>query len=353
MTGRTFKPLLGVVALGAAMTLAACSSGTTAAPTSSGGSSGAPSNIVIGISNTVEGNGWRETMICSIKAQALASGDVSKVISISKNGDPSSQIQDMQNLISQGVNMIIVDPSDPQKLNQVIQEATSRGITVIAVDSSVTEPTAYVVSNDQTKYGALGMQWLADKLGGKGNILYMRGTQGVSADTDRDNGVQSVLQNYPGITVKTVWTNWDYTTAAQIATQEFTASNYDGVWTTGPDSSVVTAIQATGKPLVPVIGADNNGFIQDLISGDPGALVTNPAAVGGAAVTVGLNVMSGDKPDRTTLLTPQIFDATNNLSDLQSLYDPNLGALDNPTVSVPGYTTYTKDQLRACKGPGE
>jgi ribose transport system substrate-binding protein len=76
----------------------------------SGGGSGKTDKFVIGVSNTLAGNGWREQMICSVKAQALASGNVSKVIAISKNGGPTEQIQDLQNLISQGVNAIIVNP---------------------------------------------------------------------------------------------------------------------------------------------------------------------------------------------------------------------------------------------------
>jgi ribose transport system substrate-binding protein len=31
-------------------------------------------DYVIGVSNTVQGNGWRAQMICAIKAEALASG---------------------------------------------------------------------------------------------------------------------------------------------------------------------------------------------------------------------------------------------------------------------------------------
>ena len=33
---------------------------------------------VLGVSNTLVGNGWREEMICAVKAQALASGKVSR-----------------------------------------------------------------------------------------------------------------------------------------------------------------------------------------------------------------------------------------------------------------------------------
>ena len=58
------------------------------------------------------GNGWREEMICSIKAQALASGQVSKVVVANRNTDAAGQIEDIRDLISAGVNAIIVNPTD-------------------------------------------------------------------------------------------------------------------------------------------------------------------------------------------------------------------------------------------------
>src|SRR5262245_34364517 len=45
-----------------------------------GGAARSHATYVIGVSNTLVGNGWREEMICSVKAQAAASGVVSKVI---------------------------------------------------------------------------------------------------------------------------------------------------------------------------------------------------------------------------------------------------------------------------------
>ena len=158
-------------------------------PAASGSAAGGGGDLVIGVSNTLAGNGWREEMICAVKAQALASGEVSKVIAISRNGGPTEQIQDLQNLISQGVNAIILNPSDREQLNPVIEEAISQGIVVVAVDQAVTAEGAYVATNDQVAYGRLGAQWLADSLDGKGSVLYMRGIEGVPADDDRNTGL--------------------------------------------------------------------------------------------------------------------------------------------------------------------
>jgi ribose transport system substrate-binding protein len=318
-----------------------------------GAGSGQTGNFVIGVSNTLAGNGWREQMICSVKAQALASGKVSKVISISKNGGPTEQIQDLQNLISQGADAIIVNPSDREKLNPVIQQATQKKIVVVAVDQAVSEPSAYVATNDQVAYGRVGAQWLADKLGGKGSVLYMRGIDGVPADSDRDKGFKEVMAKYPDIKTKEVFTGWDFTKGGDIAVQELGSGNYDGVWTSGIDYTVVNAFDTVGKPPVPVVGADNNQFIQQLLDGKPGAAVTNPAVIGGVGTAIALDVLSGKTVERETLLTPEVWDAEEDKATLESNSFPDRDATFSSAVSVKPYTTYSNEQLFACKGPGE
>src|SRR5437762_11822595 len=75
--------------------------------------------FVLGVSNTLVGNGWREEMICSVKAQAAASGKVSAVKVANRNGGPAEQNADLRNLISAGANAIVVNPSSPSALNAV------------------------------------------------------------------------------------------------------------------------------------------------------------------------------------------------------------------------------------------
>ena len=344
----------GILVAAMAMAVAACGGGDD--DTASGGSgagSGQSGNFVIGVSNTLAGNGWREQMICSVKAQALASGKVSKVIAISKNGGPTEQIQDLQNLISQGANAIIVNPSDREKLNPVIQQATQKKIVVVAVDQAVSEPTAYVATNDQVAYGRLGAEWLAEKLGGKGNVLYMRGIDGVPADSDRDKGFQEVMAANPDIKIKEVFTGWDFTKGGDIAVQELGSGNYDGVWTSGIDYTVVNAFKTVGKDPVPVVGADNNQFIQQLLDGSPGAAVTNPAVIGGVGTALALDVLQGKTVKRETLLTPEVWDAEEDKATLEANSFPDRDATFSSAVSVKPYTTYTNEQLFACKGPGE
>lgn len=351
---RRFKKIGGfAVIAAAALVLSACSAGGDAAGSTDAPAAAKDGGYVIGVSNTLAGNGWREEAICSVKAEALANGKVDKVIAISKNGGPTEQIQDLQSLISQGVDAIVLLPADLEKLNPIIEEATKQGIVVVAVDSPVTAESAYVAVNDQVKWGELGAQFLADEMGGKGEILYMRGIDGVPADTERDQGFTSVMAKYPDITYKTVWTGWDYTKGGEIAVQELTAGNYQGIWTSGADYTVVNAFATVGVPPVPVTGQETNAFIGQLIDGKPGAVITNPAIIGGVGANIALRVLNGDKVDRMTMLTPSVLDAKNNLDALKAAYSPDRDALYNATLTLEGQTTFTPEQLLACKGPGE
>src|ERR1700677_411312 len=127
------------------------------------GAAHAADKYVVGVSNTLIGNGWREEMICSIKAEAEASGKVSKVIVANRNGGPSEQIADIRNLISAGANIIIINPSDREALNPVIKQAAAKGIVVVAVDQAVSAPEAYVLTNDQVEYAKLRAKGLFGK----------------------------------------------------------------------------------------------------------------------------------------------------------------------------------------------
>ena len=351
-------PLAGASVLTLALALTACggSDGTAGGQAAAGGASSSAGNFVIGVSNTLVGNGWREQMICSVKAEALASGKVSKVISANRNGGPTEQIADLRSMISQGVNAIVVNPSDATKLNSVIAEATKKKIVVVAVDSTVTSPDAYNVTNDQVAYGRLGGEALGELLGGKGNVVEMRGIPGVPADTDRHQGFTEALAKYPEIkVVKETNTGFDFSKGGQQALDLLNSSEQvDGIWTSGPDYTVVNAFKTLGKTPVPVIGADNNEFINQLLNDEDvkGAAVTNPAVIGAVGTSIALQVLSGQTAEKKTTLSPELWKKTDT-EKLKSAYYPDREPTYSSAVQVKPYTTYTNEQLFACKGPGE
>jgi len=311
---------------------------------------------VIGVSNTLVGNGWREEMICAVKAQALASGKVSKVIVANRNGGPAEQNADIRNLISAGANAIIINPSSPDALNSVISQAASRGVKIVSVDQRVTAPQAYNVTNDQVAYGRLGAMWLFKQMGGKGNVVEMRGIAGVPADTDRHTGFMQAKKLYPNIkVVKQTFTGWQFANGGkQILDILNSGVRVDGVWTSGIDYTVVNAFKTAGKPYVPVVGADNNEFLKQLQSLQPkftGAAVTNPAVIGGVGAAIAIQVLDGGTAKKWTKLTPQVWDWKSSSNTIKEYYSPKRAPTYSSQLFVKPYTTYTEQQLTSCKGP--
>jgi len=317
-------------------------------------------DYTIGVSNTVQGNGWREEMICAMKAEALVEPEVKKLIVSHRNTDSAGQLEDLNNLISAGVNAIVLNPSNPDALNSAIETAISKGIVVVAVDAGVTAPGAYILSNNPEEYAYLGAKWLFEKLGGKGDVVYMRGIAGVSADTDRDNGFKRALKEYPGIkVVHEVFTGWQQDQGKkQMLDFLATGIPFDGVWTSVIDNVIVDAFVESGAPLVPIVGADNAGFVKDLLTvkGLEGAAVTNPGSVGGAGIKLAVDILDGKAPaDKTVLVNPVLWDNTTDAgrAQIEAAQNPNLSPEWPVSVSIPDWTSYSMDQIIACKGPGE
>ncbi len=304
-------------------------------------------SFIIGVSNTLVGNGWREEMICAVKAQAAASGVVSKGIIANRNGGPAEQIADIRNLISAGAN---------NALNAVIAQANARGIKVVSVDQRVSAPSAHNVTNDQVAYGRLGAEWLFKKMGGKGNVVEMRGIAGVPADTDRHTGFTLALKKYPGIkVVKSTFMGWNFATAGKQMLDILNSGvKVDGVWNSGADYTVITAFKTAGKPLVPIVGADNNEFLHQMLVQYPklqAAAVTNPAVIGGAGAAVAIKLLQGQKVQTWVKLTPLVWSMPGSKAEIKANYSPKRAPTYSARLQIKPWTTYTTAQLTACKGP--
>jgi ribose transport system substrate-binding protein len=351
---------------------AAPSESASAAPSESASASAA-TQYKIGYSNGGGvGNGFREEQVCTAKAEALASGQVSELVTIHRNTDAAGQLQDIRDLIAADVDAIVFNPNDPDALSPALDEAKAAGIKTISVDAFVNHADTYNLYNNQIEYAKLGAKWLFDKLGGQGKVWYTRGIAGHPADTDRHTGFTEVLKDYPGIEVLPsadgVATGWDPATATNLANEFMASGQWDGiagVWTSGMDSQVVDAAKANGKDFKPIVGADLGAFVNQLLTeqGLEGAAVTNTAAVGGAGVNLAIKLLNGEtvetdstapKPN-TVLLKPVLADNTSDAGKqmLESWQVDGLDPLWPLGLEIEGFTSYTPEQAVACKGPGE
>lgn len=219
----------------------------------------------IALSNSFIGNKWRIEMENLFKAACKMAPYKTQVdCSVYNSGnDVSKQTQQMSNLISQGVDAIVINAASPTGLNGIIGQACARGILVVSYDNVVTAPCALKVNTDQFKFGQVLATDLAKRIHGKGNVIMVTGVAGTFVDEQRNKGADSVWKKNPGIKVVARYTGmWDSSTAQRnTAAQLPSLPKINGVWAQGGTDGVLKAfIDAKRTPLPPTAGEAENGF---------------------------------------------------------------------------------------------
>ena len=207
----------------------------------------------IGLSNGWVGSEWRTQMIEEAQAAAAAWKDKGVDIELviqSSDVDVQGQVGAVRNMINQGVNAIIINPNSPTAFDPVFAQAKQAGILVVSTDAEVSSPDAVYVGIDQKDWARKSAQWLADTLGGKGNIVTINGVAGHPANQMRVEGYKEVFAKYPDIKIlNEANANWDQAQGQQtMQTLLATYPDLNGVWVQdGMAAGAWRAIDAAGK----------------------------------------------------------------------------------------------------------
>jgi ribose transport system substrate-binding protein len=257
----------------------------------------------IAVSNSYIGNGWRVQALNEIAAYAKKNYPGKVKLTINSSGeDVQKQIAAVQDMISQGVNAILINPASDSALNPVLQDAVDQGILVVAWDNNVTLPAAYNVNVDFIEMTGLHAQWMADTLGGKGNIIINRGVAGLPADRDMEKGMMDVLKKYPDIHVVTeVYGKWDDGVTQAELTKALTAHpNVDGILNEAGEYGALQALLNLKYKLVPMTGQGGNGWRVAMMKykdqGLKGLSAGDPTIVGAYALKTAVDILDGKGP---------------------------------------------------------
>lgn len=120
--------------------------------------------------------------------------------------DVVKQLSQVESFISQKVDAIVVNPVDTAATKKITEAAVKAGIPLVYVnrrpdDLKLPKGVVTVASND-LEAGEMQMQYLADKMGGKGDIVILLGDLANNSTTNRTKGVKDVLAKYPNIKIE-------------------------------------------------------------------------------------------------------------------------------------------------------
>lgn len=250
------KALVGLTLAGLALPLTACGAGD---PNAGGGSGSGNQPLRIGVSVYNMSSfitAGKEGMDAYAKANNI------QLLWNSANLDVNTQASQLDQYVKAGVDAIVVVPVQADSLAPQVAAAKSAGIPVIPVNAALNNPdVSGNVQPDDVAAGEQEMQMMADKLGGKGNIVVLQGPLGQSGELDRQKGIENVLAKYPDIKVLAKDTaNWQRDQAVNKMKNWISGfgTQINGVVSQNDDMGLgaLQALKESGRTGVPIVGID-------------------------------------------------------------------------------------------------
>jgi ribose transport system substrate-binding protein len=295
----TRKTLLavGAAVAAASLALAGCSTGGSGA----GGETGAGDKKTIGVSMSFV-NQFYAAAEEGMQDAADAAGY--ELVILNAQGNSSTQVNQMQNLVSQDVGAIIFIQLDAASGGASLSEANSADIPVVSVDQ-VPAGGDYVtyIGSDSVQMGTQACDYLAELLGGSGDIAIIEGVQASSTQLQRTEGCDESLAANPGLeVVSTTSADWDQNKALSTFSNVLTANqNLDGVFAQNDDMALgaASATEAAGRDVVPMVTIDGFPAAYDAIEkGDISATISQqPYAMGKLSVENAIALITGEGAD--------------------------------------------------------
>lgn len=162
----------------------------------------AAEKIKIGVAMSQFNDKWLSYMLDSMQEYSKTLTDV-EVIYVDGKADVNTQLGQVETFIAQGVDALVVLPVNTDATEPMTKAAKEAGIPLISVNrlmKNQEEATSYVGS-DSIKAGIMQMEYLAEKMGGKGNLAILVGDPGNEAAIKRTEGFKEVLKKYPDIKI--------------------------------------------------------------------------------------------------------------------------------------------------------
>jgi ribose transport system substrate-binding protein len=238
--------------------------------------------------------------------------------------DAQTQADDIQNFITQGVDVIVINPVDSAAIVTSVEAANQADIPVVTVDRAAEggEITAHIAS-DNVQGGRMAGEYLIEEIGGSGQVAQLEGIAGTSAARDRGEGFQQAIDAASGVEVVANQTaNFDRDEGFTVAQNVFQGN---------PDLAGVFA-QNDEMALGAVEAAREAGILQDLVivgfdavpdaleaieAGDMAATIAQqPDLMGREAVEAAAALVEGEEVEAERLIEVKLVTA-DNVSEFQ------------------------------------
>jgi ribose transport system substrate-binding protein len=238
----------------------------------------AQQKVVMGVSIPAATHGWTGGVVYWAKrtgAELEKEIPGLKVI-VKTAGSASEQANQVQDLATVNkIDTLVILPFESAPLTQPVAQLKNKGVFVTVVDRGLTDPSAQnaYVAGDNPGFGKVAGEYLSKAIGGKGNVVILRGIPTV-IDNERVDAFNAVMKNYPDIKVLDAkHGNWNRDDAFKVMQDYLTRfKEIDAVWASDDDMAVGVqkAIEQAKRHDIKLVlgGAGSKQYVKKVMDGD-------------------------------------------------------------------------------------
>ena len=264
----------------------------------------------IGLSVSTQNNPFFVTLVEGAEKEAAAQGLTLSVVDA--GDDVTKQVSDIEDLVSKGISVLIVNPVDSDAVTGAVEAAKAKGVKVISVDRAVNGVEIDCqIASDNVLGAELATQYIVDTLGEGAKVAELEGVPGASAAIDRSKGFHNIADSKLEVVAKQT-ANFDRTQGMSVMENMLQANgDIQGVFAANDEMALgaVEAISGAGKEIV-VVGFDaTDDAIEAIKAGRmAGTIAQQPALIGKTAIVNAAKLISGQSiptaiPVEVTLVT--------------------------------------------------
>jgi len=271
--------------------------------------------FLIGFSQANLGEPWRVAMNAEVAARAKDFPDLDIVYADAQQ-DNAKQVADVENFLRQKIDLLIISPNEAKPLTPIVTRVFQQGIPVVILDREI-DGDAYTtfIGADNVAIGHAAGEYAAQLLGGKGDVVEIKGLPGSTPARDRSAGFRAAIAKYPDIHIihdpVANWLREEAMTQMEAALQAH--PHIDLVYAHNDPMAIGAYLAAKAKGReheMKFIGIDGlpglDGGRQAVADGKLAATFVYPTG-GKQAVEIAERILHGEKvPHRITLPTERI-----------------------------------------------
>jgi ABC-type sugar transport system substrate-binding protein len=283
-----------------------------------------------GFSQMENNNPWRIAETESMKTEGQKR--VGKYIATDAQSDTSKQVSDVEDMIAQGVDVLVIAPREFEGLAPALDAANEADVPVFLVDrearGEICEEYITFIGSNFIEQGERAGNWLVEATDGEAKIAELEGTTGASVTNDRAEGFRNAIGDESGMEIVASQSG-DFTRAGgQKVMEQLIQANPDinAVYAHNDEMAIgaIQALEAAGKTPgedVTIVSVDGTcDAMQAIIDGKLGATVESNPRFGPLTFETIDKFLKGEPIPQEIILKDRFFDKSNAEKYLDSCY---------------------------------